>query len=206
MSVTRFTYRYDSLMLCSVLLFAIGCDGSDEIVASLEPTTRKHSSMSCGPVALTTLLHLEGRRVASNSVNAQFPDRPRHSMAELRQVAHRFGMELRGVRLDESNWPLDRPALVLFERRGSGHFAILRSVGHSNKLAQVIDPNHEVSVLDVERIFASPSWTGAALIPTRPRDLQARYIFALCIGLILLMALSVIKGRGRVIGNRDTLT
>jgi hypothetical protein len=44
---------------------------------------------------------------------------------------------------------------------------VIRPVGHSGKLVQVLDPNRDPEVLDADRLERSRSWTGLALVPRR---------------------------------------
>jgi hypothetical protein len=57
---------------------------------------------------------------------------------------------------------------VFLARGRHGHYVVLRPVGHTGKLVQVLDPNEEPVVLDAARLYASPEWTGLALVPARP--------------------------------------
>ncbi len=145
---------------------------------------------ACGPMSLTTLLRLEGVHTTLDQVNARLAARPAHSLVELRQAARDLGLELRGVRIDPKAWPLDRPALVRLDRGGIGHFVVVRPIGHTGELAQVIDVVDGVRVEDARRFFASKEWTGVALIPARmfdDRKVRAAMIAGpviACIGLL----------------------
>ena len=48
-----------------------------------------------------------------------------------------------------------------------GHFIVVRPVGHTGRLVQVLDGELNPNVGDAEWLFASPSWTGLALVPHR---------------------------------------
>lgn len=138
--------------------------------ADAETSAREEDAIPCGTLSLYVLCRLEGRKVDLTTVAARLPEdvRAGHSLAEIRDAAAECGLRLRGVRLRPSDWPLDRPALVHLDRHSSGHFVVIRPVGQSGRLAQVIDGRHRVEVLDFERLVSSPEWTGLALIPGRP--------------------------------------
>ena len=78
-----------------------------------------------------------------------------------------LGLPLRGVSLDLTDTPLDRPALVHLKRGNEGHFVVIRPVGHSGKLVQVIDPIDGVEVLDTQVLLSSAFWTGHAFDPNQ---------------------------------------
>jgi ABC-type bacteriocin/lantibiotic exporter with double-glycine peptidase domain len=124
----------------------------------------------CGTIALHTLLALEGRATHIDTLRTRLPaPSPRgYSMAELRDAAHSFGLALTGVKLSGSGGAPDRPALVFLKRDDHGHFLVVRPVGHSGKLIQIIDSTGDPIVLDAVDLYASPQWTGLALMPLRP--------------------------------------
>ena len=89
-------------------------------------------------------------------------------MAELRDAARSFGLTLTGVKFSQSSRAPDRPALVFLKQDDHGHFLIVRPVGHSGKLIQIIDSVGDPIVVDAVNLYASPQWTGLVLIPVRP--------------------------------------
>jgi hypothetical protein len=58
--------------------------------------------------------------------------------------------------------------LTYFQRDNHGHFAVVRPVGHSGNLVQVIDPFEEPRVLDEKTLREADGWTGFVLVPYRP--------------------------------------
>ena len=123
----------------------------------------------CGPRCLFLLARLEGRKLAPADVSSALPGgRSRHySLAELRSSASKIGLDLSGVRLSGGTSAPDRPALAFLKRGAHGHFVVVRPVGHSGNLVQVIDPNEKPVVVDAKVLYASPEWTGLALVPAR---------------------------------------
>lgn len=130
---------------------------------------------SCGATALTLLCRLEGLRPDLSAVAARLPSGSDESCAlsELRAAAKALCLPTRAVRLGRGDWPLDRPALIHLARGPKGHFVVIRPVGHTGKLVQVLDGLDQVEVTDFDRLVDRPSWTGAALVPTR-RDRWVR--------------------------------
>jgi Peptidase C39 family len=150
------------------------------------PEKSGDSGFSCGTLALAAMLRLEGRPADIDRVRSLLPDRPAHSLSELRDAGLALGLKLRGVHLSRRDWPLDRPALVHLDRNDSGHFVVIRPVGNTGLLVQMIDSVHGVEVMDVKDLFASGQWTGAALVPSRSVDwVPAR--LGLVVGLSLLV-------------------
>lgn len=129
------------------------------------------TAYTCGVLALDVLCRLEGVQAGPEPIRSHLPDAPAgNSLAELRDAARLVGLELRGARLGTGDWPLDRPALVHLDEGRAGHFVVIRPVGHTGTLVQVIDPTRAVEVRDAAALFADRSWTGMALVPLRMRD------------------------------------
>jgi hypothetical protein len=147
----------------------------------------------CGTIALHTLLVIEGRSLGVDELRARMPPlalRGR-SIAELRDAARATGLQLVGVSLAKGTRAPDRPALVFFRRGEHGHFAVIRPVGHSGKLIQVIDIAEAPTVMDASDLYASPEWTGLALIPRRPNPAFVLLATLLAVSGSILLALLV---------------
>lgn len=151
----------------------------------------------CGTLALHQLLQLEGCPTDLLVLSSRLPDPPPrgHSMKALRDAARTCGLSLRGVLVSKSARALDRPAIVFLRRRDHGHFIVVRPIGHTGKLVQVIDPNETPDVVDAADLYASPDWTGLALIPDRP-NWPARIAASLLVGALLLAATVVLRRVG----------
>jgi hypothetical protein len=57
--------------------------------------------------------------------------------------------------------------LVILQKGERGHFVVIRPVGHSRKLIQVIDAASDPIIMDASDPYSSPEWTGLALIRQR---------------------------------------
>lgn len=123
----------------------------------------------CGTLALYSLLHIEGRpidlRTLANRLSS--PGQDGHSMKALRDTARMSGLELRGVQLKKDPRAIDRPMLVYLKEGGHGHYIVIRPVGHTGTLVQIIDSNRPLEIMDKVDLVASPIWTGLALVPRR---------------------------------------
>ena len=132
--------------------------------------------LDCGPNSLVMLLRLAGHEVALDEVKQALP--PRHgvgySLAELQSAASKFGLSLNGIRLDKSDLPLVQPAIAFLYSAGEGHFILMRPVGTTGKVVQVIDPPFAPAIMDYEKLLASRSWTGRMLI----RQTTAEWFFS----------------------------
>jgi hypothetical protein len=156
-------------------------------VGSPEETMR----LDCGVNALYVLLRLEDRPVTLDRLEAALP--PHHpdgySMAELATAGGRLGLELEGVRFAKGDRALDRPAIAFLKDTRGGHFAVLRPVGTTGTMVQVIDPPYAPWIADYDRVLAAKSWTGRVLIPSDPWSIRhAVLLAAVAIGLSLLAA------------------
>ncbi len=144
-------------------LFAIPANGSADGEQSGTETG------DCGTVSLRHLLNLEGRPAALNQLTAVLgiPGADGFSFRELREAARRFGLMLDAVVLPKQRSAIKRPAILFIKREREGHFLVVRPVGHTGHLVQVLDGERLPFVIDADQLFASPSWTGLALIPHR---------------------------------------
>jgi ABC-type bacteriocin/lantibiotic exporter with double-glycine peptidase domain len=120
----------------------------------------------CGTLSLSTLLSVAGKPADLAAIEAVLPP-PKaggYSMLELREAANRLGLPLRAVAAREpGSWP-ERPAIALLGRGEHGHFVVVRPVGHTNRLVQVIDSNAAPRVVDLAELMGSPEWTGRVLV------------------------------------------
>ena len=127
----------------------------------------------CGTIALYNLHHLERGSADLDSIERALP-KPRpsdYSMKELRDASRTLGLSLTGVLLNKEERALDRPMLVFLKRSKHGHFLVIRPVGHTSKLIQVIDSIQSPDVIDRSTLLASSEWTGLALVPSRPNSM-----------------------------------
>lgn len=159
-------------------------------LATVLVTNDPAATPPCGPAALYALVRLEGLRVDLPTVLARFasPADGGHSLAEIRDAARGLGLHLEGVHLMPEGWPSDRPALVFLKRGEHGHFVVVRRVGHTGKLVQVIDGPRSVEVVDRDLLTSDSSWTGLALVPTR----GSLRPLLLPIGLVVVAAVSLV--------------
>ena len=122
--------------------------------------------------ALFILLRLEGRHVDLDRMESALPPRhPRgYSMADLAAASRSLGGRMEGVRFScgREDMPLTRPAIAFVNGARGGHFAVLRPVGATGTMVQVIDPPGAPRITDYDRILSSKAWTGRVLVPRDP--------------------------------------
>ena len=126
-------------------------------------------STDCGMYALYHLLRLEGVTVQEQSLLAVLPrSHPDgFSMLELREAAAELGFKLQGASLGREPGAIDRPMLAFLKLRERGHYVVVRPVGHTGRLVQVIDDIGDPLIVDSAWLIASPGWTGNVLISGR---------------------------------------
>jgi len=137
-----------------------------------EPTPEHDGSTgrapNCGVQSLYLLCRLEGQPTTLSAIVEQPTTRGTSlSMKQVSDAAAAVRLPVIGVKLRTDGNALDRPALVFMNQRPHGHFVVIRPVGTSGRLVQVLDPNREPEVIDATDLYASPEWTGLALVPTR---------------------------------------
>jgi len=128
------------------------------------------TKLDCGANALFILLHLEGRPVTLDRLESVLPPprRDGYSMAELSVAARSLGLALDGVHFVKGDRELDRPAIVFLKDAKGGHFAVLRPIGTTGTMVQVIDLPHVPWITDYDRLFAARPWTGRVLLRRDP--------------------------------------
>lgn len=177
--------------IVALLMFATATQGMDR--AHEEPRRGPDLELpldevyDCGTLALSLLLRIEGRPTAIDVIDRHLGKPPDggYNLAELQAAASSCGLHLVGVRLARGDKALDRPALVHLRRGRHGHFAVVRPVGHSGRLVQVIDPGGLNEVKDATILYADRTWTGVALVPVRAG--RARLAVATAATLLLAM-------------------
>jgi hypothetical protein len=154
------------------------------------------TKLDCGVTALFILLRLEGRSITLERVESALP--PRHpagySMAELSAAAGSLGLPLEGVRLSQADKPLDRPAIAFVSGAAGGHFAVLRPVGTTGTMVQVIDPPRAPWIADYARVFAASTWTGRVLVPADPWLVRNAGALSASAAVVVLVAVGVWRG------------
>jgi hypothetical protein len=153
-----------------------------------------HAAIDCGPSALYNLSRLVGQPLELDAIRSHLPSarRGNFSMEELSQSALACGLRLRGVLLNKGEErAIDRPMLVFLNRGEHGHFLVVRPLGDSGKLVQVVDSANPPVVMDKSALLAAKSWTGLALIrdDSRPWISLGRRLAwgTLAIGLVTLL-------------------
>ena len=90
-------------------------------------------------------------------------------MAELAVAARTLGFGLDGVWLDEGDNVLTRPVIAFLKTARGGHFAVLRPVGTTGTMVQVIDPPGVSRIVYYTEVLSATSWTGR-IYRARPMD------------------------------------
>jgi ABC-type bacteriocin/lantibiotic exporter with double-glycine peptidase domain len=130
---------------------------------------RKAEPSDCGSLALYHLLRLEGRPIDLDRLTAALPAPGAEGLSflDLRDAAGRLGLPLDAVLLTKQRSAIRAPVLVFIKGNQEGHFLVVRPVGHTGNLVQIIDGERTPIVVDAARLFASNGWTGLALILRR---------------------------------------
>jgi hypothetical protein len=95
---------------------------------------------------------------------ASTPGEHGQSLLDIKNLAARHGVDLLPVQLGPA---IDGPLILHLNRPPRGHFVVIRPVGHTGKLVQVIDGARDPVVLDLEALRQLDEWSGYALIPRR---------------------------------------
>ncbi len=139
-------------------------------ILAVAPAPERNYQFDCGVNALLVLSELEDRHLEVPALFDALPPRhPRgYSMEELMSASDRLGLRLAGIRLVGEDLSIRVPAIFYLEGKPDGHFAVLRPVGVTGKMVQVIDPPLPPRVLDYRQLRAIPGWTGRVLVRREP--------------------------------------
>lgn len=163
-----------------VALICLGLAGQMPATAPPALAESSEPQFDCGPHTLFLLLRTLGFDVGVEELERILP--PRHpegySMAELQAAARAFGLRLRGVRFDREDVPLDRPAIARLDQGTAGHFVLLRPVGRTGTMVQILEPQFAPSITDYGPLISGPAWTGQLLVPTSRMERLAPYLIA----------------------------
>lgn len=185
-----------AIVALSFLVLVVGARADERKEVSSE-------TMECGKLALYQLFKIENQQVSWEAVVSQLGEPPKdgHSMKELCDAARGLGLELAGVKWEMTKVPLDRPAIFFVKRRGSGHFFVVRPVGLSRKMVQILDGVRSPEVMDVADLEAIPGWTGLALLPTRTNWIKTiTAVLLICVVIVTFVCIRVSGDRASKTG------
>jgi ABC-type bacteriocin/lantibiotic exporter with double-glycine peptidase domain len=156
------------------------------------------TTLDCGVNSLFVLHQLEGRAVTLDHLNSVLPPSRRegYSMAELSAASRSLGLEMEGIQFTKGDKALSRPAIAFLKDARGGHFAVLRPVGTTGKMVQVIDPPHAPWIADYDRVFSARPWTGRLLYPRA--SWSARYAHPLLLASVCSVLLIAFWPRKRL--------
>jgi len=134
--------------------------------AGAEETTE----LDCGVNSLFIVLRLAGHPVDLDRVKSALPSRhpDGYSMGELAKASLSLGVPMDGVRFGKGDAPLRRPSIAFLIGDRGGHFIVLRPVGTTGTMVQLIDPPNAPQIMDYDRVLATRAWTGRLLLPRGP--------------------------------------
>jgi Peptidase C39 family len=166
------------------------------VVLALVPTTcvqatrpDSETNLDCGVNVLFVLLQIEGCPVSLAQLESALPSRHSdgYSLKELADAAGSLGLSLEGVRIAKQDKALDRAAIAFVKDAKGGHFLVLRPVGTTGTMVQVIDPPRAPQIMDYNLLFESRAWKGRILLPRDPwpvRHAISLVLAALCVPLV----------------------
>ena len=169
--------------------------GSSLSVLSLRADEMEPHLLDCGPNSLFILLKLTGHEADLNAITRSLPPRDSagYSLSELQTAASKFGLRLNGVRFDKRNSPLSQPAIAYIMTLGEGHFIILKPVGVTGKMVQIIDPPSAPVITDYDQLLAARSWTGRLLIPRSKTDYLLSWLWTALPFIFFLLSVNVLR-------------
>jgi ABC-type bacteriocin/lantibiotic exporter with double-glycine peptidase domain len=160
----------EQVMTVLILIALINSNGTNPNNRSELPRDNSTGGLECGLDALILYSRLIGypqdRALVRSSLGPVVPGRG-YSMLQLQEAGRGLGIPLRGVRLNPEASNLQTPIIILCRLGEHFHYRVLRPIGHSGRVVQILDPSYETPfVLDYETVRRSAEWTGYALIPS----------------------------------------
>ena len=115
-------------MIASIILALIPCIA---ITADRHPENR--SAIDCGVRALYSLFQIENHPISLDRLLVSLPvrDSKGYSISELSKCAEANGMNVKAIQLDKSQFPFNRPMIVLYLIRDQGHYLLINPIGIS---------------------------------------------------------------------------
>ncbi len=178
------------------------------LVVSLRAAERDDKDpRDCGVNAIFVLLSLQRRPVSLDRIISALPRRQAegHSMVELATASADLGLEVEGVRFGKGDKALEQPAIAFFRDGKSGHFAVLRPVGTTGTMVQVIDPPRAPLITDYDRLVSDESWTNRILICRRSWIVRNQIPLVAALGGCILLMTALIQ-RLRTVKVRTSAT
>ncbi|WP_165071196.1 cysteine peptidase family C39 domain-containing protein [Paludisphaera rhizosphaerae] len=112
-----------------------------------------------------------------------------HSLGDLQRVAKQLGLTLEALDYPIKSFRVESPIIMFFRIGSEGHFVVVRPVGHTGKLVQVLDGDRSPTVINCDDLTRLSSWTGLALVPQSNNisfwGLAAGGSIAICLGAFL---------------------
>jgi hypothetical protein len=157
--------------------------------------TKGPTTLDCGINALFMLLRLEGVPSTLDRIRSTLPLRnpAGYSMTELAIAARSLGVDVEGVRFVKGDKPLTHAAIAFLKVGNEGHFAVLRPVGTTGTMVQVIDPPSHPWIADYDRLFAAKQWTGRIIVAQGPRIARKGPLIVVALAGICLIAIAVYR-------------
>jgi hypothetical protein len=141
-------------------------DGPTESTSIAEVQARSDAPADCGLIALYFLLQLESHNVNIDVLQNNLPTTTAkgYSLRELSSASERLGLRLNGLEWNAKH-PPTRAAIAWMKPETAGHFVLIRPVGVTGAMVQIIDPPAAPRILDFQTLARSPEWTGRLLVP-----------------------------------------
>ena len=83
------------------------------------------------------------------------------------------------------------------------YFLVIRPIGHTGKLVQVIDSDQPTRVMDKADLIASDQWTGLVLVPRRMNWPAVAALGLLALTSLGFLAFARFLGRNQIIASAD---
>ncbi len=137
--------------------------------AGVPPQSAQLAEDSCGPVSLYLFLRLNGLKVSYDDVVAGFGSHHKigATLADMKQAAGNCGLAVECVRVRAL--PDVRRSIIAYlnpgDRTNAGHYIVVRPIGETGTMVQVISPPSMPRARDRSDLCADPAWTGIVIVP-----------------------------------------
>ena len=119
----------------------------------------------CGTLSVRNFLALHGKSVPLHVITEKLPTPcpDGFTIKQFRDAIRSLGIKVNGVKIPRQAKALDREMLMLLKHDTHGHYVVIRPVGPSGTLIQIVDGLEPPRVLEKTKLVDGESWTGIVL-------------------------------------------
>lgn len=174
----------------AIILLALAAQDNQPFIDDPPKSDEAPRHMTCGVVAIYNLLRVEGLPADIRQVVSFLPPEAASgdSLYDLRAAARKLGLRVEGISLADPAMAARFPLIAHLKSGVHGHFVVIRPVGHSGELIQIMDGLGPPMVVDAKSFARETGWTDIGIARVRGAWLQVILLFIVFCSLAILGA------------------